>query len=115
MDCDAVDRVFARSDDDMRALAGELVRRLSADTTVRVEPKESSIHLCRKSAFAGLHPRKSAVLLNIRSARPIESDRVRKVEQVSANRFHSELLVQRSEQLDEELFSWLREAAELAG
>ena len=111
---DPVERVFSRSDPPVRALAAQLVTRMQAEVGARIEPKNGSIHLCRDSAFAGLHPRRSAVLLNLRTRAPIESSRIRKVERVSANRFHNELLLESADQLDEELFGWIRTAASLA-
>ena len=110
----AVEQVFARSDPPVRALAQDLLDRISVWPDVRIEPKASSIHVCRKSAFAGLHPRKSAMLLNVRSSAPIESDRVRKVEKVSANRFHNEFLLEPGAVPDAEMLAWLKEAADLA-
>ncbi|MEA3061226.1 MAG: hypothetical protein QOJ94_1007 [Sphingomonadales bacterium] len=106
--------VFARSDPEVRKLAGELIDRLSAEPATRVEPKGGSLHLCRRSAFAGLHPRKSALLANLRTAAPIESDRIRKAERVSANRFHNELLIEPRKGLDDELLGWFAQAAALA-
>lgn len=79
-----------------------------------VEEKKTSLHLSRGSAFAGVHPRAKAVLLNIRHAEPIRSKRFRKVEQVSKNRFHSEVLLERVDQVDEELVGWLKAAYDLA-
>jgi hypothetical protein len=78
------------------------------------EAKKTSIHLACRSAFAGVHPRKAAILLNIRSSRPISSDRIRKLEKVSANRWHNEMLLEAPDQLDAELTGWLREAYELS-
>jgi hypothetical protein len=106
---------FARTDPPVRALAAALIDRIAAEPGVRIEPKGGSVHLCRKSAFAGLHPRKSALLVNLRTRAPIASSRIRKVERVSANRFHSELLVEPDQGLDDELIGWLSEAAALAG
>ena len=111
---DPIDRIFARSDPAFRALAAQLVERVAREAGVRIEPKQGSIHLCRKSAFAGLHPRRQAVLLNLRTREPIESGRIRKVERVSANRFHNEMLLESANDLDEELFGWIHGAAALA-
>ena len=111
---DPVERVFARSEPAVRSLARQLVRKMMSEAGSRIEPKTGSIHICRKSAFAGLHPRRNAVLLNLRTGKPIESERIRKVERVSANRFHNEMLLELPEQLDSELDGWIREAASLA-
>ncbi len=78
------------------------------------EPKKTSIHLNRKSAFAGVHPRKGAILLVIRSARPIESLRIRKLEKVSANRWHNEMLLSAPAEVDPEVLGWLQEAYALS-
>ena len=76
--------------------------------------KSASIHLARKSAFAGVHPRKAAILLVIRTAEPIESPRVRKLERVSANRWHNEMLLSGPDEVDPEVVGWLRNAYGLA-
>ena len=81
---------------------------------VKVEEKKTSVHLVAKSAFAGVHPRKGAVLLNIRSDTPIKSDRIRKLEQVSAKRFHNEMLVGSPSGVDQEVVGWLKSAYALS-
>ena len=81
---------------------------------VTVERKKASIHLVATSGFAGVHPRKSAVLLNVRTDVAIKSPRIRKIEQVSAKRFHNEMLISLPEQVDNEVVGWLRSAYQLA-
>ena len=112
---EAVDRLFARSEPEVRALAAALIERAGALPGVSVDPKGTCIHLNRRVAFAGLHPRKSGVLLNLRTAAPIESGRIRKVERVSANRCHNEMLLESAGDLDAELMGWIAEAHALAG
>jgi hypothetical protein len=111
----AVERVFARSEPDVRALADALIDRAGALPDVTVDPKGTCIHLNRRVAFAGLHPRKRAVLLNLRTSAPIGSGRIRKVERASANRYHNELLLASAEDFDDELMGWIAEAHALAG
>lgn len=111
----AVETVFARSEPQVRALAAALIERASALDGVAVDPKGTCIHLNRRVAFAGLHPRRTALLLNLRTSKPIESDRIRKVERASANRFHNELLLESPGELDGELMGWIAEAHALAG
>jgi hypothetical protein len=82
-----------------------------------VETKSTSIHLVAGfsgNTFAGVHPQKAAILLDIRSAAPLTSPRVRKVEQVSKNRFHNELLLASPDYVNGELLRWLRAVYELA-
>jgi hypothetical protein len=62
-----------------------------------------------------VHPRKSGLLLVIRTDRPIESARVRKLERVSANRWHNELLLSAPEEVDDEVAGWLRAGYALSG
>jgi hypothetical protein len=82
---------------------------------VEEQVKATSIHLVRRSAFAGVHPRRSGLLLVIRSATPIESNRIRKVERVSANRWHNELIIQELAEVDDQLLEWVGAAYELGG
>jgi len=81
---------------------------------VKAEEKKTSVHLVAKTAFAGVHPRKGAVLLNIRSDSPIKSDRIRKLEKVSAKRFHNEMLIDTPAGVDREVLGWLRSAYALS-
>ena len=110
----AIDRVFARSEPHVRALARALIERVQDLPDVVVDPKGTCLHLNHRTAFAGLHPRRNAVLLNLRSKAPIESARIRKVERVSANRCHNELLIESAEAIDGELMKWIAEAHALA-
>jgi len=115
MSDDPVERIFARSEPHVRETAHALIARAIELADVTVDPKGTCIHLNRRTAFAGLHPRKSALLLNLRASAPIESPRVRKVERVSAHRYHNELLVESPDALDEELIGWIAQAHALAG
>ena len=79
------------------------------------EPKKTSIHLVNKSAFAGVATRKSALILNIKSAAPIKDARIKKSEQVSASRFHQEVKLVSPEEVDSTLIAWLKDAYALSG
>lgn len=74
------------------------------------EPKKTSIHLVRTVGFAGIHPRKSSLILNLRMASVLESPRIVKSERVSKHRFHNEVKLTSPEEIDEELCGWLKEA-----
>jgi hypothetical protein len=80
---------------------------------VTADEKKTSVHLVAKTGFAGVHPRKSAVVLNIRSDAPIKSQRIRKLEQVSTRRFHNELLIDTPAGVDLEVIGWLKRAYDL--
>lgn len=111
----AIERVFARSEPEVRALVRTLIGRALALTGTAVDPKGTCLHLNHRVAFAGLHPRRNALFLNLRTAAPIESPRIRRLEQASANRYHNEMLVASADEIDDELIGWLAGAHALAG
>jgi hypothetical protein len=53
------------------------------------------------------------VLLTIKAEKPIRSPRVTKAEQVSRNRWHLDVKVSNTEEIDSELLGWLRQAYDL--
>jgi hypothetical protein len=81
----------------------------------REELKKTSIHLARKTAFLGVHPRKQHLVITVKSATPIASERIFKVEQVSTHRWHLEVELTAAGEIDRELLGWIREAYELCG
>jgi hypothetical protein len=78
------------------------------------EAKKTSIHLVRKSAFAGVATRKDALILTLKSATDIRSHRIAKREQASAHRWHVEIRLDDPSQVDAELKSWLKRSIELS-
>ena len=82
---------------------------------VKEEAKKTTIHLVRKSAFAGIATRKSALILTLKSPADVANKRISKREQASANRWHLEIKLQAPEQVDREILTWLKTAYELAG
>lgn len=80
---------------------------------VTEEEKKTSIHLVSGTAFAGVHPRKNYFVLTIVSDSPIKSPRITKTEQVSKNRFHNELKIERPVDINAEVLGWLKSAHEL--
>jgi uncharacterized protein DUF5655 len=79
------------------------------------EPKKTSIHLARKSAFAGIATRKSALILTLKSEADVASKRILKREQLSANRWYFEIKLEAPDQVDREVLGWLKKAYDLAG
>jgi Domain of unknown function (DUF5655) len=82
---------------------------------VKEEAKKTSIHLVRKSAFAGVATRKTALILTLKSDSDIANKRIAKREQASAHRWHLEVKLENPEQVDGEILTWLKQAYELAG
>src|SRR6186997_481134 len=79
------------------------------------EPKKTSIHLVRHTAFAGIATRRSSLILTLKSASDIRSPRVEKREQASAHRWHLEIRLTKPSDVDRQLTSWLSAAYALAG
>ena len=96
-----------------RELYKKLLAALKPIGAFREEIKKTSVHLVRKSAFAGVHPRKEHLNLTIKAAQPVRSTRVYKSEQVSKSRWHLEVKLSSAKEIDSELLGWLREAYDL--
>jgi hypothetical protein len=79
------------------------------------DPKKTSIHLVRKTAFAGVATRKTALILTFKSASDIKSSRIAKREHASANRWHLEVRLEGPKEVDKEILAWIRNAYDLAG
>ena len=81
---------------------------------VREVPKKTTIHLERRTAFAGIATRRAGLIVTLKSASDIKSQRVRRREQISANRWHLEIELVAPADVDAELCRWLESAYELA-
>jgi hypothetical protein len=106
---------FADKDPSVRALYDKLLEILNSLGPIIEEPKKTSIHLARKSALAGVETRKSYLLLNIKADHKIESPRIVKTDQPSANRFHHKVKIESLDDFDVELEGWLKEAYLISG
>ena len=82
---------------------------------VEQDPKKTSIHLNRETAFAGVAVRKAHLVLTIKSDRPIDGPRIFKSEQTSAKRYHHEVRLAAVADLEAELKGWLKAAYDLSG
>src|ERR1043166_9078445 len=67
---------------------------------VEEDPKKTSIHLNRSSAFAGIQTGKDHLVLTVKSRADILSPGVRKREQVSANRWYCYIKLTSADELD---------------
>ena len=101
---------FVNKDPSVRALYDQLVSLVRGFGPLEEDPKKTSIHLNRKSALAGVESRKDGLLLNIKSDHSIKSPRIEKSEQISAKRFHHKVRISSTDDFDEELEMWLKEA-----
>jgi len=107
---DTDNTLFTGKDEVVRSVYHRLLEVLHTFGPFQEEPKKTSIHLVRTVGFAGVHPRKSYLYLNLRTDYPIDNPRITKSEQVSKNRFHNEMKLASPGDVDEELLAWLKDA-----
>jgi hypothetical protein len=81
---------------------------------VTEDPKKTSIHLVRSTAFAGVATRRSSLVLTLKSPTDIKSRRVTKREQVSARRWYLEVRVDSPQKIDKQIKTWLKRAYDLS-
>lgn len=81
---------------------------------VSEDAKKTSVHLVRRTAFAGVAVRRSSLILTLKSKTDIVHARVIKREQVSAHRWHIEIRLETVADVDRQLAIWLRAAYDLA-
>jgi hypothetical protein len=77
---------------------------------VEEDPKKTSIHLNRRSAFAGIQTRREYLILTVKSKGDINNARISKREQASANRWHCEIKLTSPADVDGQLIAWLRDS-----
>lgn len=106
----ALDALFAGKDVRVRTIYDTLLGVLHTLGPFHAEPKKTSIHLVHTTGFAGVHPRKAFLYLNLRLDRPLQGARIAKSEQVSKNRYHNEVKITSPDEVDSELIAWLKEA-----
>ena len=97
-----------------RAIYEQLLSVARSIGPFREDPKTTSIHLTRTSAFAGVATRKDALLVTIKAAADIRSQRIVKHQHASAKRWYLDVRLERPEDVDCELTKWLAGAMAIA-
>jgi hypothetical protein len=106
---------FVTSTPEVRKLYKQLLTALKPIGPFEEDPKKTSVHLVRQSAFAGVRPQKHNLVLTVKSAKPVTSARIAKSEQTSKSRWHLDIKISEAAEIDPELLAWLRDAYELCG
>jgi hypothetical protein len=91
----------------------KLITSLHKFGPIKIEPKKTSIHLGNRFGFAGVYPRQEHINLEVHLNYKLQNDRIAKVEQASANRYHHTIKINSALEVDKELLVWLREAYDL--
>ena len=105
---------FAGSAASVAATYAAILAAARALGPVSEDPKKTSIHLNRRTAFAGVATQKSALILTLKSDREVKSTRVKRNQQTSPRRWHLEVRLHAPEQVDRELRDWIARAYALA-
>ncbi len=114
MPSDPLENLFEQREPVVREIYDRLLKQVGSWKGVVASPKKTSIHLDRRTSFAGVHPKKKWLDLNIRLAEPLKNSRVAKSEQISKNRFHHLVRLHAPTDVDRELIGWLRTAYDLS-
>jgi hypothetical protein len=105
---------FANKDASVKAIYDAILRTAESWGPVTEEAKKTSIHLIRKTAFAGVATRKSSLILTIKSETDLKSRRIAKRQQTSRSRWYLDLKLESPEAIDPELTGWLKSSYELS-
>ena len=105
---------FERRDPVVARIYDRLLRAVRGFGPVTEDPKKTSIHWNRASAFAGIATRQNSIVLTIKAEAALRSPRVHKAEQTSAKRWHLQVKLTSPDDVDAELLAWLRTAYELS-
>jgi hypothetical protein len=110
---DAVSSHFSKASASVRSTYDAVLKAARRLGPVFEDPKKTSIHLVREKAFAGVAVRLSSLTLTLKATQAIKSQRVRRAEQASTNRWHLEIRLVSPKEVDGELRGWLAAAYEL--
>ena len=110
-----VDRHFAGRSQNVRSIYDAVLKAAHTIGKFVEVPKKTSIHLDRRSAFAGIMTRRDHLVLTLKSASDTDDRRISRREQTSANRWHHELKLDSPGEVDDQVVEWLRAAYEISG
>src|SRR5438034_39740 len=82
---------------------------------VEEDPKKTSVHLNRKSAFAGISTTGQALTLTLKAAQELDDPRIKLSQRASANRWYNDIRLNSPEDIDGKILTWLRDSYEMSG
>ena len=106
---------FKNKAPEVQAIYAAILKTAKQFGAVKEEAKKTSIHLVRKSAFAGVATRRNALILTLKSKTDLLSPRIHKHEQASAGRWHLEVKIDSPLSVDAEIKDWLKSSYEISG
>lgn len=111
----SIEQHFERKSPCVREVYDTIVAVAREFGPVEQDPKKTSIHLNRRSAFAGIQTRSEFLILAVKAGGDIDSPRISKREQSSANRWHHEIKLFDPDDIDAEITGWLRDSYAISG
>jgi hypothetical protein len=105
-----VEEHFVNRAPSVKAIYSAILNAAKQFGPVTEDPKKTSIHLNRRTAFAGIATRKAALVLTVKSPVDVKSRRIVKREQVSRNRWHLEIKLDDPAGIDIEIITLLEQA-----
>ena len=110
----SIDSHFTDKEPTVRNIYDAILKASKKWGTVKEEAKKTSIHLVRKSAFAGIATRKSYLILTFKSAADLANERISKRERASARRWYMEVKLESPAAVDTEIKTWLKASYEIS-
>jgi len=110
-----INQHFDNKPEDILLIYDKLLSELRKFGNVKECPNKSSIHLENKYGFAGVCTRKKYILLHIHLSKPLDNERIEKIDQISKNRFKHVVKLNSQFEIDKELLDWLKQAYDLKG
>jgi hypothetical protein len=109
-----VEQHFSKCDVDLQKIYSSVIATVERFGAITVESKKTSIHICNRTAFAGIRVMSNCIALTIKSDKDIQNCRIVSHEQTSANRWHLVVKLHSAKDLDKELVNWLQNAYDLS-
>ena len=109
----SVDTLFEGKAPQLRPIYDHLVAALQEFGPVREAAKQTTIHLEKNSAFAGIHFRKNHLNLEWRIDYKIDDPRIIHQMQLSSRRFEHTVKLEQESDIDSQLLKWLKDAYDI--
>ena len=109
-----VDQHFQRTDPTVRAVYDTILKTARQFGPFVEDPKKTSIHLNRRTAFAGIATRKGALILTLKSSSDIDDKRIVKHQQASAKRWYLDVRLESPRDVNATVTTWLERSYALA-